>query len=185
MIIEIGDFLVSSEIITECFSCDYEVCRGCCCIVGDSGAPIALSESEKLKENFESYKHRLEPAGLHAIEEQSFSIIDPDNERVTPLVSEGGKCAYAITDENGYTLCAVQKMKPLSCLLYPIRVSKLSNGLTALNLSREHLCTCAFKKGEKEGVHVYEFLQEALTYAFGKKFYDSLVSAALLLLSSR
>ena len=35
-IFEIGDCLVSEEVITEYFACDYEKCKGCCCIIGDS-----------------------------------------------------------------------------------------------------------------------------------------------------
>ncbi|MBQ5528555.1 MAG: DUF3109 family protein, partial [Bacteroidales bacterium] len=31
-IIQIGDILVSEEVVTEYFACDYEKCRGCCCV---------------------------------------------------------------------------------------------------------------------------------------------------------
>ncbi len=37
-IIQIGDVLVSEDVVTEHFACDYAVCKGCCCIIGDSGA---------------------------------------------------------------------------------------------------------------------------------------------------
>lgn len=46
-IFEIGDCLVSEEVITEYFACDYEKCKGCCCIIGDSGAPLKEEEIEK------------------------------------------------------------------------------------------------------------------------------------------
>ena len=39
-IVEIGDILVSEDVIFEFFACDYPVCKGKCCIVGDSGAPL-------------------------------------------------------------------------------------------------------------------------------------------------
>ena len=32
-IFEIGDCLVSEEVITEYFACDYEKCKGCCCLI--------------------------------------------------------------------------------------------------------------------------------------------------------
>ena len=54
-IFEIGEFLVSSEIITEYFCCDYESCGGCCCIIGDSGAPVEEDEIAQLRENFDRY----------------------------------------------------------------------------------------------------------------------------------
>ena len=45
-IVEIGNCLVSSEIITEYFACDYQACHGCCCIIGDSGAPMEDGEEK-------------------------------------------------------------------------------------------------------------------------------------------
>ena len=50
-IVEIGNYLVSSEVITEFFACDYPVCHGCCCIIGDSGAPMEKEEEQLFKEN--------------------------------------------------------------------------------------------------------------------------------------
>jgi hypothetical protein len=47
-----------------------------------------------------------------------------------------------------------------------------------LNLHRWHLCTDAFEKGKREGIHVYEFLREPLTSLYGKDFYDALCAAA-------
>ena len=49
-IFEIGDCLVSEEVITEYFACDYEKCKGCCCIIGDSGAPLKEEEIAKIEE---------------------------------------------------------------------------------------------------------------------------------------
>ena len=35
--LQIDDVLVSSEVLTTYFACDYARCKGACCIVGDSG----------------------------------------------------------------------------------------------------------------------------------------------------
>ena len=43
-IIEVGDVLVSSDIITERFCCDLDACKGICCVEGDAGAPVTLDE---------------------------------------------------------------------------------------------------------------------------------------------
>ena len=48
-IIEIDDCLVSEEILTEYFACDYEKCKGCCCVIGDSGAPMEECEAEAIE----------------------------------------------------------------------------------------------------------------------------------------
>lgn len=205
MIIRIKDCLVSSEIVTECFSCDFIRCRGCCCVIGDSGAPLDVREPAFLETEYENYKKYLPEVSLQAIKNQGFSVTDKDGDLVTPLVN-GHECAYSFTDENGYTFCAVEKYwtdryaaanekrchgsagtffnpngfrKPVSCWLYPIRVSRLSNGLYALNLSREHLCREAFEKGAKEKVPVFKFLREPLIYRFGEDFYSSLEVASI------
>ena len=43
-IMEVGGVLISSEILTECFCCDYEKCKGICCVEGDAGAPVTMDE---------------------------------------------------------------------------------------------------------------------------------------------
>ncbi len=65
-IIQIGDILVSEDVVTEYFACDYAVCKGCCCIIGDSGAPLEESELEPLEENYPSIFKAYEAAGPRA-----------------------------------------------------------------------------------------------------------------------
>ena len=191
-IVEIGDYLVSSEVITECFACDYPVCHGCCCIIGDSGAPMEKEEEQLFKENFEGYKHLLTPEGLEALQAQGVAVTDRDGDLVTPLVNDE-ECAYTCFDKENNCFCAVEKAwyagtskfkKPISCRLYPIRVSKFSNGMTALNLHRWRICSDAFAKGKKEKIPVYKFLREPLIDAFGEEFYSALEQAANNLLAS-
>ena len=43
-IIQVGDVLLSSDILTEKFCCDLTVCKGQCCVEGDAGAPVTLDE---------------------------------------------------------------------------------------------------------------------------------------------
>ena len=57
-IIQIGDCLVSSEILTEYFACDYARCKGCCCIIGDSGAPLEDGEPEKIERNYHIFSSK-------------------------------------------------------------------------------------------------------------------------------
>lgn len=50
MILQVGDVILTSEILTECFCCDLEACKGACCVEGDSGAPLTLDEVGNLEE---------------------------------------------------------------------------------------------------------------------------------------
>ena len=40
VIIQIGDILVSEDVVCEFFACDYTRCKGCCCIIGDSAIGV-------------------------------------------------------------------------------------------------------------------------------------------------
>ena len=51
--------------------------------------------------------------------------------------------------------------------------------ISVLNLHRWDICRCAFEKGRREGVRVYEFLRGPLISAFGTDFYEALCAAAV------
>ena len=128
----------------------------------------------------------MSPEGRAVVEEKGFFEIDSDGDIVTPLVPGREECAYAACDEDGNWFCTIERswcrggsdfVKPISCRLYPIRVSRLSNGMIALNLHRWNICSCAFAKGKKEGIPVFRFLQKPLTDAFGEDFYAALEAA--------
>jgi hypothetical protein len=42
--IELDNTLVSLDVIEKKFVCDLSKCKGCCCIEGDSGAPLEDDE---------------------------------------------------------------------------------------------------------------------------------------------
>lgn len=185
-IIQIGEILVSSEILTEYFCCDYETCRGACCIIGESGAPLLESELEPLERDYPHYEAWMSVEGREKVAESGFFEVDRDGDLVTPLLHGSEECAYT-RFEGESCFCAIERAhcagrcafaKPISCRLYPIRASILRNGLTALNLHRWDICKCAFEKGKREGIRVYEFLRAPLTDAYGQAFYDDLCAVA-------
>ena len=67
--------------------------------------------------------------------------------------------------------------KPISCHLYPIRVSKYED-FDAVNYSRWDICKAACTLGKEHKVAVYEFLKEPLVRKYGDDFYDELDAAA-------
>jgi len=185
-VIAIGNILVSSAIITDMFYCDYPKCHGVCCIIGDSGAPLEKHECDLLTGEYGKYSKYLRPEGIRFIKEQGPFVIDSDGDMVTPLV-DGEECVYTQFDEHDNCFCGIEvaynagastMRKPISCWLYPIRVTRLSNGMTALNLHEWHICIDAFVKGKKDGVPAYKFLREPLIFAFGEDFYSQLEAAA-------
>lgn len=235
-IIAIGNILVSEEVVTEEFACDYEKCHGACCVVGDSGAPMTEAEAEAIERDYDKFSADMTSYGRQAAESSGFFELDRDGEIVTPTVktphkvpgldfikgaldgeigTQGlGECAYIhfryadssaegrpCTEAQGEKglkteaqsvsrpdcLCAIEKCflaghcsfrKPISCSLYPIRVTRLGDGGLALNLHRWDICSDAFEKGRREHIPVYEFLRAPLTAAFGPDFYSALTAAA-------
>lgn len=187
-IIQIGDILVSEDVVLEYFACDYAVCKGCCCIIGDSGAPLSEDEPGQIERDYAAFSPLMQEKGRAAVAEKGFFEIDRDGDMVTPVVPGSEECAYTHFNPDGSCLCAMEKCffagkcafrKPISCQLYPIRVTDLPGGGKALNLHRWDICRDAYAKGKKEKVRVYEFLREPLIQAFGEEFYSALSAAAM------
>jgi hypothetical protein len=185
--LQYGNFLVSTKIVTDFFSCDFERCLGACCIIGDSGAPLEEDECELLERDYPVFSQFMTSEGRSAAEHCGFFEVDRDGDIVTPLMrSADGPCAYSF-EEGNKTFCAVERAyckglckfrKPISCWLYPIRVTRLSSGMVRLDLHQWGICACAFEKGQKEKVPVYKYLREPLIAAFGQELYDAIEAFA-------
>ncbi len=180
-IVQIGDILVSEDVVEEYFACDYSKCRGACCIIGDSGAPMEEEETVGIERDYPRFKDLMSPQGREAAESKGFFEIDRDGDIVTPLVEGSCECAYCHFGPEGECLCAVEMRglrKPVSCSLYPIRVTRLTGGGLALNLHRWEICADAFEKGRADRIRVYQFLKKPLSERFGGEFYEALDAAA-------
>ncbi|MFW5706530.1 MAG: DUF3109 family protein [Bacteroidota bacterium] len=177
----IDDTLISDELYTECFVCDLPVCHGGCCVHGDAGAPLEEEEVSVLQEIYDRVKPFMRTVGIDAIENQGAYVKDIDGEYTTPLVN-GQECAYVYFDENNTAKCAIEKAweekkqpfrKPVSCHLYPVRITRYSN-YEAVNYHRWPICDCARKNGKKLNVKIYEFLKDSLIRKYGQEWYDQL-----------
>lgn len=178
MIVEIDDKLISTEIFERKFVCDLTACKGACCVEGDNGAPLTLEEVDILEEIYDAVKPFMREEGIAAVEKTGVFYMDEWNEPATTLV-DNQECAFVYFDEKGITKCAIEQAhlagkvdwkKPISCHLYPIRVSKLTNNV-ALNYDEWNICKPACACGEQLNVPVYKFLKEPIIRAFGEEFY--------------
>ena len=178
--IQIGDKIISRELLENQFICHLAKCEGNCCVFGDSGAPLEDKEADLIEQYIDKIKPFMRPEGIRAVGEKRGWVIDNDGDKVTPLVG-WEECAFAVF-ENGIARCAIEKayeeksipfQKPESCHLYPIRVSKLRNGI-ALNYHKWGICEPARVLGKKEGVPVFRFLKNPITRVYGAQFYQEL-----------
>lgn len=184
--IQIDDKLISEDIFEEEFVCNLSKCKGACCVEGDSGAPLDDEETKILEKLYPKIKPYLTENGIKAIEEQGTWTKDPfDGDFVTPTVG-GRECAYVTFDKNGITKCGIEKayedgaidwQKPISCHLYPIRVTEYKT-FSALNYDRWSICSDACTLGKELHVPLYKFLKKPLTRKYGEDFYKTLSDVA-------
>jgi len=181
----IEDKLVSEEILEKKFVCDLSACKGACCVQGDAGAPLNNDELGILEEEYANIKDFLREEGRQAIAEEGVYTIDSDGDIVTPLIN-GKECAYTLFEKDGTASCGIEKAwkagktsfrKPISCHLYPIRVSNQTQ-YEALDYHAWEICKPACSCGESLKVPVYRFLKDSLIRAYGEEWYGFLCEAA-------
>ncbi len=184
-ILEVGGVLISSEIITEQFCCDYEKCKGICCVEGDAGAPVTLDEVAAIEDALDAVWPELSASAQSVIDRQGVAYTDRDADLVTSIV-HGRDCVFTCYDGDS-CLCALERAfrqgrtrfcKPISCALYPIREKRFDGGLVALNYNRWDVCADAREKGKALRLPVYRFLKEPLIRRFGEAWYNELCEVA-------
>ncbi len=185
-IIEVGDVILSTEILTECFCCDLEACKGQCCVEGDSGAPLTMDEVGYLESVLDDVWSDLSAKAQSLIDTQGVAYTDCEGDLVTSIVN-GKDCVFTCYSPDGCCFCATDKAfregrthwcKPISCALYPIRERKLSHGLVGLQYHRWDVCRPAVKKGRELQLPIYQFLRDPLIRRFGQAWYDELCDVA-------
>jgi hypothetical protein len=177
-VIAIGSTLCSEEVFTHAFVCDLGKCKGACCVEGDAGAPLREEELLMLDRIRPALEPFLRPEGLAALAEQGNYVRDSDGEWVTPLVA-GKECAYVVF-KGGTSFCGIETAhragvvdwpKPLSCHLYPIRVTSYK-AYDALNVDHWKVCEPACSLGREFNVPVFRFLKNSLIRAYGTEWYE-------------
>ena len=184
-ILDVGGILISSDILTERFCCDYEKCKGICCVEGDAGAPVTLDEIAGIEDALDTVWQDLSAQAQSVIDRRGVAYTDQEGDLVTSIV-RGKDCVFTCYDGDS-CLCALEKAfragktsfcKPVSCALYPIRVKKFGNGVVGLNYNRWKICEDAIKKGQALDLPLYRFLKEPLIRRFGEAWYQELCDVA-------
>lgn len=180
-IIQVGDVLLSPDIITEYFCCDLDTCKGACCVEGDAGAPVTLDETADIESALDVLWSYMSAQAQATVDMQGMAYADSEGELVTSIV-RGKDCVFTCYND-GCCLCAIERAqregrthasKPISCALYPIREKELGMGLTGLNYHRWSICESGRLKGKALQLPLYRFLREALIRRFGSEWYSAL-----------
>jgi hypothetical protein len=153
-------------------------------VEGDLGAPLEEDELPLFHEIQQHVRPYLTAQGVAAIEKQGPYILDEDGDYSTPTIG-GRECAYALYDNQGVLKCGIEQAyldgkikyrKPLSCHLYPIRITKKKN-FEAVNYHKWSICSAACSYGKSLQVPLYKFLKEPLVRKYGEGWYNQLVQA--------
>lgn len=181
--IAIADTLISDDLGEVYFTCDLGKCQGACCVEGDAGAPLEEEEIGILEDIMDTIRPLMTEAGVKAVEELGLFDYDASGYFVTTLVNDC-ECVF-VYKEFGVAKCVIEKAyyaglisfkKPISCHLYPIRITAFKD-FDALNYHKWPICDRALVTGRREDIRVYEFLKEPLIRKYGKAWYEKLDAA--------
>ncbi|MHB1688052.1 MAG: DUF3109 family protein [Ignavibacteriaceae bacterium] len=178
-LIHIEDILIRPEIAETKFACDLEKCKGACCTLeSEYGAPLLEKEIKKIAGMLSQTKKYLSGESIKIIETDGF-FENKDGEFLTRSV-ENKDCVF-VYYENEIAKCSIEKVffeegtdfrKPISCHLFPIRVSKF--GSDVLRYEKFSDCAPALENGEKNKIKLLDFCKDSLTRLYGKKWYSTL-----------
>ena len=181
---QLGNTIVSEDVLEKEFVCNLSACHGTCCVDGDAGAPLTDEETKILEHIYPKVKPLLRPEGVAAIEAQGTWVVGTDGDLETPLI-DNRDCAYVIFDgptalcgiEQAYNQKLINWKKPVSCHLYPVRIKEFSS-FSAVNYDNWDICDPACTLGKELEVPVYKFVKEALIRRFGADWYAELETIA-------
>jgi hypothetical protein len=184
--IAIDDKLISNEIVDEYFVCDLSKCKGGCCVDGDAGAPLHHSELDSIKKAAKIVWDDMYEEGRQVVKRKGTYEYDKEFGNVTPLLADS-MCVYATKDDEGMIKCLFEKAynegkltwkKPISCHLYPIKVTETKHGDLLNYEPRKRMCKGGCDLGKKLKVPAYKFLKEPLVRKYGNQFFEDLEATA-------
>ena len=177
---EIDSVLVNEEIASTNFFCDLSKCKGACCTMESQyGAPVNREEINKIQDILDIVMEYLPEKQRELIEKRGFWEIKQEQEL---LKSVDNKDCVFVFYEGDVAKCAIEKAffekkvdfrKPISCHLFPIRISDF--GGPVLRYERYEECEPALLLGENKKITILEFCKDSLERAFGKIWYDKLL----------
>lgn len=184
----IQEKIISTQLFKKSFVCNLSKCKGACCWEGDFGAPLEDDEQLKIENSLDHILDYLPEENKRSIQESGFSTFYKKmNANGTTLMPDNS-CVFMNKDQNGVAVCGIEQAhrdgktafkKPISCHLYPIRVSKnKKTNFEALNYDEWDICSAACQLGEEQKVAVFQFLKEAIIRKYGDSFFEEMEAAA-------
>jgi len=176
-ILPVGNIQVRKEIAEIHFKCDLLKCKGACCTFESRyGAPITYEEVNQINKILSAVIKYLPKAHRNEIEKNGFFELKKNEPLLRSI--DNRACVFVYYD-NGIAKCAIERAyfdvktdfrKPISCHLFPIRISDFGGDV----LRFEHLDECkpAIELGKDDNTTVAEFCEESLSRKYGEEWYS-------------
>lgn len=179
MKLSLDEYIIDDRVFNVKFACDVEKCKGACCTLeGTLGAPILEEEIEEIKKVIPFAKNYLTPRNKKVLDTEGYYVYYDKEYHLNNV--DDNDCVFSYI-EGGIAKCAIQKaymegevkfIKPISCQLFPIRISGKKRN--TLRYERLYECRDALDFGEKEDVTIFEYVRAGIERQYGKKFYKEL-----------
>lgn len=173
----IDSVIVRREVYEKNFQCDLSKCKGACCTLESHyGAPVTDEEIEIINEYLPEIKKFLTTRHVEAIEEEGFWENKEDSLMIKSINNR--ECVF-VYYEGDVAKCAIEKAfydgkidfkKPISCHLFPIRVSTFGGDILRYEKMKE--CEPAVENGTLNNMTVAEFCKDSLIRLYGLKWYQ-------------
>jgi len=152
-----------------------------------SAVVLTKAEVEVYENNYREIADFLTKEGVKTVESQGVCKQSGSSSFATPLL-KSGECSYSV-NENGIIFCGLERAtdkgnsrihRPISCLLYPIRIAERPP-FEILRFNHWNVCCDARAYGREKNIRLYQFVKEGLIRRFGrfgKEFYRRLSELA-------
>jgi hypothetical protein len=175
--------IVSDDIAHARFACHLTACKGACCVVGDAGAPIEKNEVAALNKSYKLLEKELTAKARETVKESGLIKTGSDGGLELACVDKR-ECVFVTYDANDVALCAIQKAfyegrtnweKPISCHLFPIRISTIG-AVDYLNFEFvPSICSPAVENAKASNKYLAEYLREPLVRKYGIEWYEEFI----------
>ena len=181
--LETDGIIVNREIVETNFTCDLAKCKGACCTMeSELGAPLIDDEIEIINKFLPAITEYLPKDHVDEISKHGFWI--RKHGELTTRSLNNRACVF-VTWDGDIAKCGIEKafndgkidfIKPISCHLFPIRISKF--GGDVLRFERYSECSPALDKGNKTKIKILDFCGAALEREYGKEWIKKTKKAA-------
>jgi len=175
--LKIGEIVIDEDIAYERFTCNLSDCKGACCtLYGGRGAPLSDAEVEELQCALPFARQYLNEQHLLAIRQNG--IVEGVSGYYATACIESRACVF-VYYENEIARCSVERAflegliswrKPLSCHLFPVRISPGTS--ERMRYEKISECFMARKSGNAQNIQLYDFLSSAIIRKYGQDWYD-------------